>query len=165
MKNKIFMYLFFFAVLFIIFQYMNEKTIFEAQDKKINSLTEKNSKMEDSILSLNNRVADLNYFNLLGNDKAMDYLENAGYDPVAVQALVGDAIYDQNLVGGGNPIVPFEGMNGPMLVNKIKFLNHKWLLADFSDGQYWGEMLLEYSFNVENEMELNTLASLLYPLN
>jgi hypothetical protein len=159
------MYLFFFAVLFIIFQYMNEKTIFEAQDKKINSLTEKNSKMEDSILSLNNRVADLNYFNLLGNDKAMDYLENAGYDPVAVQALVGDAIYDQNLVGGGNPIVPFEGMNGPMLVNKIKFLNHKWLLADFSDGQYWGEMLLEYSFNVENEMELNTLASLLYPLN
>jgi hypothetical protein len=144
---------------------MNEKTIFEAQDKKINSLTEKNSKMEDSILSLNNRVADLNYFNLLGNDKAMDYLENAGYDPVAVQALVGDAIYDQNLVGGGNPIVPFEGMNGPMLVNKIKFLNHKWLLADFSDGQYWGEMLLEYSFNVENEMELNTLASLLYPLN
>ncbi|MFT5981876.1 MAG: hypothetical protein ACI9RM_000300, partial [Ulvibacter sp.] len=35
MKNKIFMYLFFFALLFVIFQYMNEKTIFESQDKKI----------------------------------------------------------------------------------------------------------------------------------
>ena len=165
MKSKIFMYLFFFAVLFIIFQYMNEKTIFESQEKKIKSLTEKYGKAEDSILALNNRVADLNYFTLMGNDNAMDYLEKSGFEAAAVEAQIGDAIYDQNLVSGGNPLVPFDGMNGPMLVNKIKFLNHKWLLADFSDGKYWGEMLLAYSFNEANKMELNTLASLLYPSN
>ncbi|MBZ0328653.1 MAG: hypothetical protein K8F54_13685 [Altibacter sp.] len=165
MKNKIFMYLFFFAVLFILFQYMNEKTIFESQEKKIASLTEKFSKAEDSISVLTNRVSELNYFTLLGNQNAMDYLESTGREAAAVEAFISDAIYDQNLVSGGNPLVPFDGMNGAMLVNKIKFLNHKWLLADFSDGTYWGEMLLEYSFNEAHEMELHTLASLLYPAN
>ena len=45
MKNKIFMYLFLFAVLFIIFQYMNEKSIFESQDNKISSISEKLQKL------------------------------------------------------------------------------------------------------------------------
>ena len=49
LKNRIFMYLFFFALLFVIFQYMNEKTIFEAQEKKITLLTEKKIKGLDSI--------------------------------------------------------------------------------------------------------------------
>ena len=39
MKKSIFMYLFFFAVLFIIFQYTNEKIIWEAQDKTIKGLS------------------------------------------------------------------------------------------------------------------------------
>ncbi|PKA84050.1 hypothetical protein ATE92_2220 [Ulvibacter sp. MAR_2010_11] len=157
------MYLFFFAVLFIIFQYMNEKSIFEAQEKKITSLSEKYTVAQDSLLNMQSLVADLNYFTLQGNENAMVYLENTGRDPKAVEAFVSDAIYDQNLEQGGNPLVPFAGINGTMLVNKIKFLNHRWLLADFSDGKYWGEMLLEYSFNEASELELHTLGSLLYP--
>ena len=35
------MYLFFFAVLFIIFQYMNEKQIYESQESQIAVLTKK----------------------------------------------------------------------------------------------------------------------------
>lgn len=157
------MYLFFFALLFVIFQYMNQKAIFESQDSDIQSLSEKLTKAEDSIVALNSRVADLNYFTLQGNENAMDYLDNFGYDPLEVENFVRDAIYDQNLIKGGNPLVPLEGMNGAMLVNKVKFLNHKWLLADFTDGKYWGEMLLSYGFNAANELEFNTLGSLLYP--
>lgn len=142
---------------------MNEKTIFESQEKKINSLTEKVTKFKDSINTLSERVAELDYFTLQGNENAMVYLESSGYEAAAVEALVSDAIYEQNIVKGGNPLVPFAGMEGEMRVNKVKFLNHKWLLADFTDGTYWGEMVLEYTFNAENEMELNTLASLLYP--
>jgi len=157
------MYLFFFALLFVIFQYMNQKAIFESQDSNIQSLSEKLTKAEDSIVALNSRVADLNYFTLQGNENAMDYLDNFGYDALEVENFVRDAIYDQNLIKGGNPLVPLEGMNGAMLVNKVKFLNHKWLLADFTDGKYWGEMLLSYGFNAANELEFNTLGSLLYP--
>lgn len=165
MKNKIFIYLFSFSVLFNIFQYMNQKNIFEIQQKKLNSLTAKSEKLVDSVETLNNKISDLNYFTFIGNEKAMTYMENIGYEAHSIEAYVMNEIYDKNLIKGGNPIVPFEGMNGPMLVNKIQFLNHKWLQADFSDGKYWGEVLIEYSMNENGQLELRELASLLYPLD
>ncbi|WP_339831691.1 hydrolase [uncultured Altibacter sp.] len=163
MRKSIFMYLFFFAILFIIFQYMNEKTIFEAQEKKITALTEKVAANDAVIDSLNQRVVDLDYFTLQGNENAMVYLESSGYEAAAVEALVSDVIYENNFVTEGNPLVPFEGMTGPMRVNKVRFLNHRWVLADFTDGTYWGEMILEYTLNTQQQLEFNTLASLLYP--
>lgn len=163
MKKSIFMYLFFFAVLFIIFQYMNEKTIFESQEKDINALTVEVEKAKDSIKVLSTTVQDLNYFKLQGNENAMTYLENFGFEAKAVEELVSNSIYDQNLVKGGNPLVPYDGINGIMTVNKLKFLNHKWVLADFTDGTYWGEMILEYYFNEKNELKIVAIASLLYP--
>ncbi len=36
-------------------------------------------------------------------------------------------------------------------INKVKILNHKWIIADFSNGNRWGEMWIEYHFN-ENEI-------------
>ena len=64
---------------------------------------------------------------------------------------------------GNNPLVPFDGMNGDMKINRLKFLNHKWILAEFTDGKFWGEMILEYSFNENRELKFNTVASFLYP--
>jgi len=165
MRNKIFMYLFFFALLFVIFQYMNEKTIFESQEKKINAISEKLDKAKDSLSSLEDRVLDLNYFTLQGNENAMTYFENSGYDAKKVEAMVSDIIYDKNLEEGGNSLIPVAGMNGVMRVNKLKFLNHKWILADFSDGTYWGEMILEYFFDENKELQLRTIGSALYPNN
>ena len=163
MKSRIFMYLFFFALLFIIFQYMNEKSIFESQENKINSLTEKVTVYQDSIEVLNDRVADLNYFTLQGNDNAMTYLENLGLESDSVQTITSEMIYDKNLEKGGNPLIPYEGMEGELRVNKIKFLNHRWILADFSDGTYWGEMILEYFYNENLDLEITPVASVLYP--
>ncbi|MCH2488926.1 MAG: hypothetical protein MK211_02140 [Flavobacteriales bacterium] len=163
MKNKIFMYLFFFAVLFIIFQYMNEKKIFEDQDKKIKTLTEQVTTAEADQEQLTAQVRDLDYFTLLGNDNAMTYLEHRGYEAEEVQTFVTNAIYDQNVLEDGNPLVPYEGMAGPMRINKLKFLNHRWIQADFTDGTYWGEMILEYYFNEQDELEFVVEASLLYP--
>lgn len=142
---------------------MNEKSIFEAQDTRIESLQAQVEKADDSINTLQNKVRDLNYFTLLGNDNAMTYFENMGFEAAEIEAKVSDQIYDFNLEKGNNPLVPFDGMNGDMKINKLKFLNHKWILADFTDGKYWGEMVLEYSFNQNNELELNTLGSFIYP--
>ncbi len=157
------MYLFLFALLFIIYQYMNEKSIFEAQGTKIEKLEAKVQKDSDSIGLLNNEMASLNYFTLQGNENAMTYLESLGFEAAAVEATVSDAIYEYNFEKGNNPLVPFDGMEGDMKINKLKFLNHKWIQADFTDGKYWGEMILEYSFNDKNELVLNTIASFIYP--
>lgn len=163
MKNKIFMYLFFFALLFVIFQYMNEKTIFESQDKKIQILTEKKIKGLDSIEVLNERIANLNYFTLQGNDNAMAYFESLGLESATVEREVADAIYDQILKNGNNNLIPFADTNGTMKVNKLKFLNHRWIIADFSDGSSWGEMIVEYFYDDRMKLQLRTIGSVLYP--
>lgn len=163
MKSKIFMYLFFFAVLLILFQYMNEKSIYESQEKRINTLSKKVAVADSLNSSLQDQIADLNYFTLLGNDNAMTYLENLGMEADSVQTMVSEAIYEMNLIKGGNHLIPVEGMYGEMRVNKLKFLNHRWVLADFSDGSYWGEMMIEYFFDEKNQLDLTVISSVLYP--
>ncbi len=142
---------------------MNEKSIFESQETKIENLEAKVQKENTSIDSLQNVVRDLNYFTLQGNDNAMTYLENLGFEAADVESMVSDQIYDFNFEKGNNPLVPFDGMNGDMKINKLKFLNHKWIQADFTDGKFWGEMILEYYFNDKKELELTPITSFLYP--
>ena len=170
MKRTIFMYLFFFAILFVIFQYMNEKKIFEKQENKIESQRKKISSFEneikvikDSIDQLTNIISDINYFTLQGNENAVSYIENQGYEAKEIEKFVSEFIYDQNLVKGNNKLIPYEGINGEMKINKLKFLNHKWILADFTDGRYWGEMVLEYYVTKEGEIEFYQISSLMYP--
>lgn len=163
MKSRIYMYLFFFAALLIIFMYMNQRSIYESQEKKIGSLTEKLQKSNDSLSVMEDRVLDLNYFTLQGNENAMTYLESLGFDSVDIEQFVSETIYDMNLLEGGNPLVPLEGVQGEMRVNKLKFLNHRWIQADFTDGTYWGEMLVEYFFDENKELQLTPLGSVLYP--
>lgn len=141
---------------------MNEKSIFEDQENKINSLTEKSQNATDSIAALSDQIAELNYFTLLGNDNAMSYFENIGYEAKTVEGLVTDFIYDKNIEANGNSLIPYESLEGTMRINKIKFLNHRWIVADFSDGDLWGEVLLEYFFDDKNVLQLTRLGSILY---
>lgn len=163
MKSKIFMYLFFFTLLLLLFQYMNQKSIFENQSSKIESLTAKFTAQKDSIKVLNNTISDLDYFTLQGNDNAMTYIENLGLQAHEVEDYIREVIYEYNFNENGNPLIPLEGMYGKMRVNKVKFLNHRWILADFSDGKVWGEMILEYFYTQENKWELTPISSTLYP--
>ena len=73
-------------------------------------------------------------------------------------------IYDQNGVKGGNPIIPVASVRGNFKINKIKLLNSRWIQADFSDGDNWGELIIEYFFNQDNTIELVPLSSFLYSL-
>ena len=90
MKSKIFMYLFFFAALLIIFMYMNQKSIYESQQKTINSLTEDLKQSNDSLSVLQDQVLDLDYFTLQGNENAMTYLEQLGMESKAVETMVSE---------------------------------------------------------------------------
>jgi len=170
MKRTLFMYLFLFTLLFVIFQYMNEKKIFEKQENKIekqrNTISNLKNELltfKDSLEVLSNENLSCNYFTLQGNENAMSYVEKLGFESLEIESQVSEYIYDQNLVKEKNYLIPYEGMNGKMKINKIKFLNHKWIIADFTDGRYWGEMILEYYVTKKNKIELNQISSLLYP--
>lgn len=158
------MYLFFFAVLFIVFQYANEKTIWEAQDTTIENLSLKFEKAQDSISGLSDTLADATYFSLQGNENALEYIERLGLEATDIQAIIYDQIYDKNGAVGGNPIIPMASVNGNFKINKIKLLNSRWIQADFSDGDNWGELIIEYFFNQDNSIELVPLSSFLYSL-
>ncbi|MGK0387204.1 MAG: hypothetical protein ACI849_001827 [Patiriisocius sp.] len=165
MKKSIFMYLFFFAVLFIIFQYANEKSIWESQDKAIKGLSQKVDKATDSLSILSEAIEDATYFSLQGNENAIEYIERLGLEAADVEAMITNKIYDQNGVKGGNPIIPLVSVSGDFKINKIKLLNHRWIQADFSDGNNWGELIIEYFFDENNTLDLVPISSFLYSSN
>ena len=167
MKRAIFMYLFFFAMLFVIFQYMNEKKIFGKQENKIESQRNKINKLKDQVKVITDSLetlSNVDYFSLQGNENAISYIESLGFEALEIETFVSDYIYDLNLKKGNHKLVPYEGINGDMKINKLKFLNHKWILADYTDGRYWGEMVLEYYVTKNREIELKQISSLMYPV-
>lgn len=165
MKNKIIFYLFIFSVLMLLFMYMNQKRIYEDQEAKINNLRESVTFYKGLNEALTEENFDLNYFTLMGNDNAMTYFENFGFEAQFMQDMVTEQIYNQNNVEGDNPLVPYVGMEGAMKINKVRFLNHRWVIADFTDGRHWGEMLIEYHLDENDDLTLRTLSSLLYQGN
>ena len=157
------MYLFFFSILLVLFMYVNQSAIFERQTAVINSLEQKQLALKDTVTALNQEISELLYFDLLTNDSARTYFEQIGLEHEDAANQVKERIYEYNLQKGGNPLVPFANANGQWRINRIKFLNHRWVIADCSDGSAWGELWIEYFFDQEGQLDLTVESSVLYP--
>ncbi len=162
MKSRIFMYLFLFTLLLVLFQYTNNKNVYEDQSKRIADLREKVEAQERSIQALQQANDDLQYFSLETNEESYSYFDDLelGDD---LPTFLKDAIYEQNAVKGNNPLVPYESFRDGFKVNKIKLLNHRWMIADFSDGDKWGELIIKYFVNDDKSMDVEVVEYLLYP--
>jgi hypothetical protein len=143
---------------------MSSKNIIEDYDKKLTKSEEKSSIYQDSINQLIDEKFELSRFSLEFNDDAMSYFEEQGYKISELVPFIKDELYKLNIYEGeDHPIVPYVSMTGnKMLINSIRLLNHKWIMADFSDGKYWGEMLLSYEIIENKELKFKTLDYLLY---
>ncbi|GAA3641361.1 hydrolase [Flavivirga jejuensis] len=166
MKQRIFMYLFVFAALLVLFQYVNSKRIFEDLNGKLISQKDTLEKYKDSVAVLQDDVLELSHFNLYRNEDAISYFENDGYDVSELIPFIKDELYKLNEVKGDHPIVPYAASTGrKMLINTVKTLNHKWIIADFSDGEYWGEIFLTYEITEEKQLKFKLVESFLYPFD
>ncbi|MGC6430715.1 MAG: hydrolase [Jejuia sp.] len=164
MKQRIFMYLFVFAMLLIIYQYANAKRIFENQESKLENALNKVEKLEDSLVVMQEEVVSLSHFSLNRNEDAISYFENDGFKANELLPLIKDEIYSTNEIAGEHPLVPYASSEGKkMLINTVKLLNHKWGIADFSDGQYWGEIFFTYTVNKDKSVDFTLVESFLYP--
>lgn len=164
MKSRIFLYLFVFASLLVIFQYVNSKNVFESYEKKLKASDQRISVCQDSIMAIEDEILDLMYFNLENNDDALSYFERDGYDTSELIPFIKDEIYKLNEFKGEHPLIPYVSMtSGKMLINKVRLLNHKWILADFSDGKHWGELFITYEIIDKRELKFNLVESFLYP--
>ena len=164
MKKSIYLYLFVFALLLVIFQFVNSKNIIEKYETDISALKTSETEYKSTITNLEDQNLDLLYFNLENNDDALSYFENDGYDTSELIPFFRDELYKLNEVKGEHPLVPYSSMTDkPMMINKVRLLNHKWIIADFTDGDYWGEMLLTYEITEDRQLKFKVVESLLYP--
>lgn len=164
MKSKIYLYLFVFTLLLVIFQYVNSKSILEKYEEDITTAKERIEVYKDSLQTLQDNNYNLMYFNLEHNEDALSYFEKEGLDVSTLIPFLKDELYKLNEAKGEHPLVPYAAMtDGKMMINNIKFLNHKWIIADFSDGKYWGELFLTYEINKDKEFTYQLVEHFLYP--
>jgi hypothetical protein len=164
MKQSLFLYLTILAVLSSIFTYMFlskqvafEQTRYEKTTKKL----------RDSLSLVSNQLADANYFSLAKNENAQNYFDSGSSDKIIqyekLIPVVTEKLLDFNSNAKGNPYTGQDQIGAnKFIINKVRVLNHRWIIADFSDGEIWGEVLLKYFVNADDSISFEVNQSLLY---
>ncbi len=159
------MYLFIFSVLLLIFQYVNSKNIIDKYEEDIVKVKSKLSESEKTVKTLEEQNFELSYFNIEGNEDALTYFEAQGFDTEQLIPAIVEGLYDMNdYEGEDHPMVPYVSMtDSKLLINKIRVLNHKWIIANFTDGEFWGEIFVTYSIDANNDLKYKLVEYLMYP--
>ena len=170
MKKQLFLYLFLLTALLLLFVFVNTKKDIKAYEDKIvkieNRLEEKDNAYQDTIANLRIEAIELGNFSLIEDAYAIEHLYNEGRDFKELIPHVEDQIIDLNFEKEGNPLVPYAAMHGDrMMINSMKMLNHRWIIADFSDGKYWGQVLIACTYNDDKTISFSTKESFLYPID
>jgi len=168
MKKSLFLYLFIIAVLMNVFTYKyftskekSEQMLQTEGTKNLNTKT-----IADSIASLNERLIDVNEFSLEQNDRAQNYLfeSNKINNIPDFAEKVTQALLAYNDAPEGNKYTDQAKMgNQKFIINKVKLLNHRWVIANYSNGSLWGEVLLKYFVDDNGVISFEILNTYLYP--
>jgi hypothetical protein len=164
MKKSLLLYALILSLVFNVYTYMflSKEVSFE-QEKFKKSTT----KLKDSLNSITNKLSDANYFSLEKNENAQNYFESAKSERIRnytkLIPYVTEKLLDFNTNPKGNPYTGQEQLGAnKFIINKVKILNHRWIIADFSDGEYWGEVLLKYFINEDESVSFEVNQSFIY---
>ena len=161
MKKNIFIYLFVFTALILVFQLVNSNKILNRLEGKLSATSKLNKQLKDSIFNVQRQLDASSDFVLEGNEYALRYFE-----PLSIENIEGrvmDALYETNLLRDKNELIPYAAMDRTFLINKVKVLNHRWIIADFSDGTHWGELFLTYEIDKRGGVSFELREQFLYP--
>ena len=164
MKKSLLLYLFILVLLFNVFTYMYYTKELAFQQNRYAKIEKK---LKDSQNSNVNELVEANYFSLGNNENAQNYFnpDNAT-KTIQIEKLipsVTEKLLDLNANPKGNPYVGQDQIGAnKFIINKVLILNHRWIIADFSDGEYWGEVLIKYFINDDESVSFETFQSLLY---
>ncbi len=160
MQKNIYLYLFVFAALIALFLAVTGNRNVTSLERDLAERGQQVQHLEDSLRDARLDLLEIQYFSLENNDDALAYYDHLNLEDPA--RYIADKLLETNEQKGNNPLVPYEGMENDFKINKIKVLNHQWILADFSDGKYWGELLLEYQLKDDLGVDFTLLDHLLY---
>lgn len=164
MKNSLMLYLFILALLFNVFTFMYFSKKLDFEETRFAS---KEKKWNNNSSSLTTKLADANYFTLENNENAQNYFNpDTATKTIQIEKLiplVTEKLMDLNANPKGNPYIGQDQIgSNKFVINKLRILNHRWIIADFSDGEYWGEVLLKYFVNDDETVSFETFQSLIY---
>lgn len=130
---------------------------------EVNVLKVENKKLKDSTLIMFNKSIDDAAFTLEHNDRAQNYLEGQG-EIASFTEKVKQALLAYNDDKAGNKYIDQEKIGEQkFIINKMKIINHRWIIADYSNGELWGEVLIKYFINEDQSISFETIESYLYP--
>lgn len=152
--KKLVLYGLIFSVLLNIFQYMYSTKKFNFDENRADKFK---LKMTDSISKIVAQKEEGDYFSLAYDEKAQDYLE--GYDVQKLMPQVKEKLMDMNSNPTGNKLIPYDNM----VINKVRFLNHRWIIADFTGDSNWGEVILKYFLEKDGSVTFETAETVMYP--
>ena len=117
------------------------------------------TKLTDSIRKLIDERDEALNFSLETNELSQQYFEDLKI--VNPSQIVINALMETN-IKEKNPYIKSES-NGRFLINKIRILNEKWVICEFSDGELWGDLLLEYHIDGNQNPTFKTLDEVIHP--
>ncbi|WP_314237926.1 hypothetical protein [Capnocytophaga leadbetteri] len=117
------------------------------------------SKLTDSIRKLTDERDEALNFSLETNELSQQYFEDLKI--VNPSQIVINALMETN-IKEKNPYIKSES-NGRFLINKIRILNEKWVICEFSDRELWGDLLLEYHIDGNQKPTFKTLDEVIHP--
>lgn len=161
MKVKLLSYLLIFTAFIALYQFVSTNKYVKTADKNIYQLLEQKKSWKAERDSLLVEIDKGTYFNLKNNEDAINYYDYL--DIPDIEGYITDKLIDTNIKASKNKLIPYESERDGFRINKIKVLNHRWIIADFSDGSYWGELFIQYYILESKEVEFNTIAHFLYP--
>lgn len=164
MKNSLLIYASILALLFNVFTYMyfSKQLNFEKE-----RFVKTERKLKNDVKLLKNKLLDANYFSLENNENSHNYFnpENAS-KTIQIEKLISfvtENLLDFNSNSNGNPYTGQDKIgSNKFVINKVKIINHRWIIADFSDGEYWGEVLIKYFINDDETVSFETFQSILH---
>jgi hypothetical protein len=164
MKRSFLLYAFILLVLINVFTYAYYNSEVKFEQERYTRVTKK---LKDSLNAVTTKLVDANYFSLDKNENAQNYFENSNPEKMIqyekLIPYVTEKLLDFNSNPKGNPFTGQDQVGAnKFIINKVKILNHRWIIVDYSDGEIWGEALLKYFVNDDQSLSFEVIQSLLY---
>lgn len=160
MKRQLLLYLFILSLLMNVFTYMYFSKKEASTQKKYTTMSKK---LNDSIQSVTNQMYEADYFSLEYNNRAQNYFSEDNLDYIALTPKIKEDLLEFNSDSLGNKYIDQPKIGEQkFIINKIKILNHRWIIADYSNGTLWGEVLLKYFVDPDATIRYETISSYLY---
>ena len=119
-----------------------------------------NVMLKDSLDLYKKMFDEAAYFSIDKNENAQK-----AFAPQNVENVMAKVIQDftaLNTQEGGNPLLPPAADGTPSKVNKVSVINHKWLILDYYNDGYTGELLIRYEYNPGETTTFKVIDSVVY---